>query len=135
MAAVQRRPQSGVDRQTAPPAFSPALNWSRKANGDRSQRTDATKSCKEHRMVAAVQSPVSTSALTVDSIPLSDLRSRLEGELITADHADYDAARSTVSILNHSRPLAIVRAADERDIAAAVTFAREHGLPLSVRSG
>jgi hypothetical protein len=85
-------------------------------------------------MVTAVQSPVS-SPVTVDSILLDDLRSRIDGELITADHADYDAARSTVSILNNSRPLAIVRAANEHDIAAAVTFAREHRLPLSVRSG
>jgi hypothetical protein len=86
-------------------------------------------------MVATAQSPVSTSPVRVDSVLLDGLRSRIDGELITADHADYDAARSTVSILNNSRPLAIVRAAAEHDIAAAVTFAREHGLPLSVRSG
>ena len=33
------------------------------------------------------------------------------------------------------RPLAIVRAANAQDVAAAVNFARDHALPLAVRSG
>jgi hypothetical protein len=66
---------------------------------------------------------------------LADLRAQLVGELITAEHDDFDAARSTLYILMDRRPLAIVRAANDNDVSAAVTFARERALPLAVRSG
>jgi len=63
------------------------------------------------------------------------LRSRLIGDLITADDPDYDEARRVLYFMVDRRPLAIVRAADAYDVAAAVTFARDHSLPLAVRSG
>jgi FAD/FMN-containing dehydrogenase len=65
----------------------------------------------------------------------AELRSDLTGQLITADSADYDAARSTVNITVNRRPLVIARVADAADVAATVNFARERGLPLAVRSG
>ncbi len=73
--------------------------------------------------------------ITVDEGPLGAIRSRLAGELITAADAGYDDARRTQSIEVDRRPLAIVRAATVRDVAAAVDFARERGLPLAVRGG
>jgi FAD/FMN-containing dehydrogenase len=75
-----------------------------------------------------------TSTITIPS-PLEGLRARLTGQLITPDGAGYDEARKVVNFMVDRRPLAIVRAADAEDVAAAVTFAREHDLPLSVRSG
>lgn len=63
------------------------------------------------------------------------LRSELQGELLTAGHPTYDEARRTVSIKVNRFPLAIVRAANVHDVAAAVEFARSHELPLAVRSG
>jgi len=65
----------------------------------------------------------------------SALRRRLDGDLLTAGDPEYDLARQTVSLRANRYPGAIVRAANANDVAAAVDFAREHGLPLSVRSG
>ena len=66
---------------------------------------------------------------------LDALRARLDGELITAVSLDYDEARRLVYITVDRHPLAIVRAANARDVAAAVTFARDRAIPLAVRSG
>ena len=65
--------------------------------------------------------------------PFDTLRARLAGHLITAGDAGYDEARQTLYATR--RPLAVVRAANARDVAAAVTFARDRDLPLAVRSG
>ena len=66
---------------------------------------------------------------------LADLGLRLRGDLITPGHPEYDDARRVVNFTVDRRPLAIVRAANAEDVAAAVTFARAYDLPLAVRSG
>jgi FAD/FMN-containing dehydrogenase len=63
------------------------------------------------------------------------LRPRIAGEFITPDHPSYDTARKTVNINVDRYPMVIVRAANEEDVSATVSFAREQGLPLAVRSG
>jgi hypothetical protein len=63
------------------------------------------------------------------------LRPRLLGRLITPDSDGYDEARRLLYVNVDRRPLAILRAADADDVAEAVTFARQHALPLAVRSG
>ena len=77
--------------------------------------------------------PTSTIAITGDGLDM--LRSRLRGQLITADSADYDDARRVLYFTVDRRPLAIVRATDAWDVAAVVNYARDHSLPLAVRSG
>src|SRR5688572_23767526 len=72
---------------------------------------------------------------TTIGFELARLRSRLTGELITAEHPEYDTARKTLDILQNARPLAIERAANAADVAMAVDFAREGGIELAVRSG
>jgi FAD/FMN-containing dehydrogenase len=80
------------------------------------------------------EQPHAHPAGTVVGDPLVALRARLTGQLITPDSADYDAARATP--LRDSRaPLAVVRVASAEDVAAVVDLAREHALPLAVRSG
>jgi FAD/FMN-containing dehydrogenase len=64
-----------------------------------------------------------------------DLRSQLDGELITPDDSSYDEARQVFLKGIDRRPLAVVRAAGAADVARVVTAARETGLDLSVRSG
>jgi FAD/FMN-containing dehydrogenase len=59
----------------------------------------------------------------------------LRGRLIRPDAADYDAARSVYNAMIDRRPVLIARCVDVADVIAAVTFAREHGLPLAVRGG
>ena len=74
-----------------------------------------------------------SSAFTGDR--METLRSGLRGRLITAADPDYDDARKVLYFTVDRRPLAIVRAADARDVATVVDFARERSLPLAVRSG
>jgi FAD/FMN-containing dehydrogenase len=79
----------------------------------------------------------STSSFTVVSpeTPLDELRSKLVGQLLTADSIEYEQARRTQNLKSNRFPKAIVRAASEYDVSLAVAFAREQGLPLAVRSG
>src|SRR5262245_15074667 len=65
----------------------------------------------------------------------NDLRSQIDGELITPDDASYDEARQVFLKGYDRRPLAVAQVAGAADVARVVTAARETGLDLSVRSG
>src|SRR5829696_4206062 len=75
-----------------------------------------------------------TRSITVSADQMAMLRSRLRGRLITAEDAGYDEARRVLYFTVDRRPLAIIRAADVQDVATVVNFARDHSLPLAVRS-
>ena len=66
---------------------------------------------------------------------LSKLQASLSGQIIAADHAEYDETRAVFYPGHDKRPVAIIRVANETDVAAAVNYAREAGLELAVRSG
>lgn len=66
---------------------------------------------------------------------LTELRHRVTGPVIAAGDAGYDKARTVVAAAFDRHPLAIVRVADATDVSRVVTFARETGLELAVRSG
>ena len=57
------------------------------------------------------------------------------GQLITADHADYDTARAVWNGAVDRRPRLIARCSGTADVAAAVRFARDHDLEIAVRGG
>jgi FAD/FMN-containing dehydrogenase len=76
-----------------------------------------------------------SSSVASGSRQLQALGARLTGQLITADHEQYDAYRQVQELTVDRRPLALVRAATEQDIVEAVRFARNHAYPLAVRSG
>ncbi len=57
------------------------------------------------------------------------------GELITADHIDYDTARAVWNGAVDRRPRLIARCGGSADVAAAVRFARHHDLEMAVRGG
>lgn len=84
--------------------------------------------------VATLLSAPTASLASLDN-QLKELCASLTGNLLTVDSIGYDDARKTLYILLDRYPLAIVLAATARDVAAAVDFARENGLPLAVRSG
>lgn len=79
--------------------------------------------------------PIPPTYTTVVVDPLDTLRAQLNGQLIIPTDADYDDARKVVYITVDRRPLALVRAANAQDVAHAVKYARDHALPLAVRSG
>jgi FAD/FMN-containing dehydrogenase len=57
------------------------------------------------------------------------------GQLITADHVDYDDARAVWNGVIDRHPRIITRCRDADDVAAAVRFARDHDLEIAVRGG
>jgi hypothetical protein len=78
-------------------------------------------------MTAATDEPTATS--------IAQLRKNVTGRVITADDPAYDDVRQVFSGEFDRRPAAIVRVADDADVARVVAFARESGLELAIRGG
>ena len=64
-----------------------------------------------------------------------DLRTRMTGSVLTAGDDRYDAARVVMLGGTDPHPAVIARPVDDADVAAVVTYARDNGLALAVRSG
>lgn len=70
------------------------------------------------------------------SVPgLDELKEQVRGQVVTADDADYDAARAVWNGMFDRRPLAVLRAEQVANVVAGVNFARDNSLELSVRGG
>ena len=63
------------------------------------------------------------------------LRRQFGGQVLTASDDGYDVARRVWNAMIDRRPGAVVRPRNAADVASAVSFAREQGLPLSIRGG
>lgn len=74
-------------------------------------------------------------ALATDNEQIEALRAALRGPLMLPGDPGYDEARSVWNGMIDRSPPAIVRATGNADVIAAVNFAREHGLPVSVKGG
>jgi len=59
----------------------------------------------------------------------------IRGEVIQAGEAGYDQARKIYNGMWDRKPRLVVRCADVADVIAAVNFAREQSLPVSIKSG
>ena len=59
----------------------------------------------------------------------------LRGEVVLPGDRSYDPARALFNGMIDRRPLAVIRPVDASDVVRAVTFARRHDLPLTVRGG
>ena len=66
---------------------------------------------------------------------VAELRRHHRGPVITPDDDGYGAARVTYNAMIEHRPTLIARPLDAADVATAVAYAREAGLPVSVRGG
>jgi len=66
---------------------------------------------------------------------VQDFRKRLKGEVLAPADAGYDEARRIYNAMIDRRPAVIARCAATADVAAAVEFAREHKLPVSIKGG
>lgn len=76
---------------------------------------------------SAFPSPAAASALA--------LTHEVLGEVILPFHYAYDRTRAVFNRAIDRMPLAIVRARNVADVAAAMRYARDNGLPLTVRGG
>ena len=66
---------------------------------------------------------------------LESLRSQIAGDVLAPSGAAYDVVRRVHNGMIDRRPTAVVRAHGTADVQAAVRFARERGLEISVRGG
>jgi FAD/FMN-containing dehydrogenase len=73
--------------------------------------------------------------LASEEISIHQLRNLVKGQVIGPDDAEYDAARSVFYGGIDRHPAAVVRVADTTDVSHLVSFARENGIELAVRSG
>jgi FAD/FMN-containing dehydrogenase len=67
--------------------------------------------------------------------PADALRAAVRGEVIAPGDAAYEEARRVHNGMIDKRPAAIVRVTGPRDVAAAISIARDEGLDLSIRGG
>ncbi len=70
-----------------------------------------------------------------DPSAIDQFRQSLTGPLLAPDDGDYDEVRAVWNGMIDRRPALIARCADEDDVVAAVNFARDHELLVSVRCG
>lgn len=73
--------------------------------------------------------------MTLDSSAIQSLESALRGQLILPESPEYDRARSVWNGMIDRRPALIARCLGVRDVVAGVNFARDQGLPLSIKGG
>jgi FAD/FMN-containing dehydrogenase len=66
---------------------------------------------------------------------IRELSAKLHRDLIDSGHPSYDEARKIWNAMIDRKPGLIVRCANAADALAAVRFARDHGLLVSVRGG
>ena len=62
-------------------------------------------------------------------------RLRVKGEILIQGDNGYEAAREIHNALIDKKPALIVKVRDAADVSRCVNFARQNGLPISVRSG
>ena len=72
--------------------------------------------------------------MTTD-VRMDALRSAVSADVVLPDDAGYDEARATFNATIDRRPAAIVMPRSTADVAAAVRWARDAGLPIAVRGG
>jgi FAD/FMN-containing dehydrogenase len=69
------------------------------------------------------------------NIRFDDLKTGFSGEVLSENDPGYDAARALWNAMIDRRPAVIARCRGTADVVRAVTFARDHGLPVSIRGG
>jgi FAD/FMN-containing dehydrogenase len=70
-----------------------------------------------------------------ETLELDELRQRIRGEVIAGDDEAYDVARRVWNGVIDRSPALVIRCTGNADVIAAIAFARERRLPVSVRGG
>jgi FAD/FMN-containing dehydrogenase len=72
---------------------------------------------------------------TLSSTAIDDLKGAIRGRVVLPSDPEYDETRRIWNAMIDRRPAVIVRCAGVADVRRAVLFAREHGVPLTLRGG
>ncbi|MGH8069557.1 MAG: FAD-binding oxidoreductase, partial [Candidatus Entotheonellia bacterium] len=72
---------------------------------------------------------------TLDEARVESFRAALRGELLCTSDDGYDQTRKVWNAMIDKRPALIARCVGAADVIAAVRFAREHDLLVSMRGG
>ena len=83
----------------------------------------------------AQQQSITTGKLTLDDATAHELAANLRGDVLRPSDEGYDAARIIHNGMIDRRPRLIARCAGVADVVAAVQFARDQQLLVSVREG
>lgn len=86
-------------------------------------------------MTTIKRSRSAATSVVLEKSQTETLKAQLRGELILPTDKGYNAARKVYNAMINRHPRLIIRCADAGDVMAAVQFAREHELTLSVRGG
>ncbi|MEV8373190.1 FAD-binding oxidoreductase [Kribbella sp. NPDC056861] len=73
--------------------------------------------------------------MTLTSEQVAELRGLVDGRVIGAEDAEWDAERGAWHLILDQRPAAVVQVAGAEDIAATIQFARQHGLAVAAQPG
>src|SRR5207302_1440414 len=73
--------------------------------------------------------------MTISDAAFDAFAAAFRGQLISPSDPSYDEARTIWNVMIDRRPALIARCADSADVATAMRFAREQGLPAAVRGG
>lgn len=76
-----------------------------------------------------------TPAIEPERSAFAELKAGLRGSLLLPGEPGYDDARSIWNAMIDRRPALIARCLGAADVIAGVNFARQHGLPLSIKGG
>src|SRR2546421_9621206 len=90
---------------------------------------------KDHKRQMYAETPPDRGSQRAYWQALQGLVRGLRGELLLPGDADFEAARTVWNGAADRHPALIVRCTGADDVIAAVNFAREQDLPVSIRSG
>ena len=71
----------------------------------------------------------------MDATPTENLRARIRGQLVLPADEGYGVARKIYNAMIDKHPAMILRCSGAADVIAAIGFAQEHNLLVSIRSG
>jgi len=69
----------------------------------------------------------------VSNDAIAGLQSKIKGQIVLPSDANYDEVRAVWNAMIDKKPAVIVQCASADDVPAAINFARQHGLDISIR--
>ncbi len=79
--------------------------------------------------------PLPNSDVVLDPSAVGDLRTRFRGSLLLPRDPGYEDSRTVWNAMIDRRPVLVARCLGVGDVIAAVNFAREHGITLTIKGG